>query len=314
MEKENEKTNIPHFEENTAWLLQAKTPSIRYLALTKLLGKPDSDPEAAAAKRLIMREGPVKDILDEQHADGFWIYSKHHYTPKYRSSHWSMLLLNELAAEPQHPKMQAGAAFMLEKMEKDIPDYRSEEEIGFGCFWGNWLRYELYCGKLEDERVQGIIEYTCADIERRGKCEYNYELPCSWGVIRDLYGLALIPKEKRSAQINEAIQKGIRFLLEEHNLLAADYPYKHKIHPLWSKLSFPLFYQADILFVLRVLKELSAADHPSAQKAREWLLEKQTILGKWRGGSPYRRKTWRFVIPSDTANHWLTLHALRALS
>ena len=92
-------------------------------------------------------------------------------------------------------------------------------------------------------------------------------------MVRDLYGLALLPAEKRDAQINQAIQSGLKFMLEDFDLLAADYPYIEKIHPTWSKLSFPLFYQADVPFVLRLAKELDALHYPQGTKRIEngWL-------------------------------------------
>jgi len=65
-----------------------------------------------------------------------------------------------------------------------------------------------------------------------------------------------LPARHRSAQAEAAIQGGLAFLLESHSLLKADYPTSGRVHTLWSRLNFPLLYQADILFVLRVLAEL----------------------------------------------------------
>ena len=40
-----------------AWLLEPDEPSVRYLALKELLGRPDDDPEVTEAKRAIMKLG-----------------------------------------------------------------------------------------------------------------------------------------------------------------------------------------------------------------------------------------------------------------
>ena len=305
-----EKSVIPLFDETSAWLLESQTPSIRYLTLTRLLGKPEMDDEVTKARRLISTTKPVNGILSKQDPEGWWKYKTHPYTPKYRSSHWSMLLLTELTADPQHPGMQAGAEFML----VNIPHYFDEKITGFCCFWGNWLRYELYCGKLDHERVQQTIEILRADLLRRSQCTWNNDLPCAWGVIRDLYGLALIPEENRSTELKAAIQTGIHFLLDEYDLVSANYPYEAKIHPVWSRINYPLFYQSDILFTLRVLKDFGALGHPNAQKAIDWLMGKRTRAGIWRGSSPFGKRTWPYTAEPDGVERWITLHALDVLS
>jgi hypothetical protein len=304
----------PRFEDSISWLLDAKTPSIRYLALTTLQGLAEGAPEAAAARDEIPTALPVQAILEAQQPGGFWIAERHFYSPKYRSSHWSMLLLTELMLDPSHPKFQQGANYMLERVFRGAHNDSWLFKNGVGCFWGNWLCYQLTAGNISDERVQEIIQRTCEDIYRDGKCKYNNGLPCAWGIVRDLFGLALIPKGKRSRAVQDAIESGIHFLLKKYELLRADYPHEEKIHPIWSKLSFPLFYQADVLFVLRLMKELGALNNPGAQEPLQWLREKTSKNGRWRGGSPYRSRTWPFLDLEDTVNHWLTLHALQVLA
>jgi hypothetical protein len=90
-------------------------------------------------------------------------------------------------------------------------------------------------------------------------------------------------------------------MLADFNLLQANYPYAQKINSLWSKLSFPLFYHADILFVLRVAKELDALDQPQAQRAMEWLRSQRNRNGTWRGAAPSPR-TWPLLAQGDNIN------------
>jgi hypothetical protein len=99
-----------------------------------------------------------------------------------------------------------------------------------------------------------------------------------------------------------------------HHLVAADYPTPGRIHPLWFRLNFPLFYQVDILFVLRVLTELGVADHPGAGAALDWLASRQMRNGRWRGANPYRQRTWSGIADGTDADRWATLHALRVLN
>jgi hypothetical protein len=64
------------------WLLGAKTPSIRYRALTDLLGYPAEDARVAQARHALMASGPVPAILARQTESGAWSGEHSYYTPK----------------------------------------------------------------------------------------------------------------------------------------------------------------------------------------------------------------------------------------
>ncbi len=314
MDAEILREDKPVTETVITWLLASQTPSIRYLAMTRLAGEAVDSAKAAAARSLIADTGPAASILSQQQDGGHWNHQRHYYSPKYTSSHWSMLLLTELALDPSHPALQAGADHMLRMLEPEIAAYRPGDKLLWVCLLGNWLRYQLYCGNLEDERVQTVIRYVCEDVLKGCVCQYNYQLPCAWGVARALFGLALIPSDGRTSMVNTALQAGIHFLVNEYHLDKGDYPHKSKKHPLWSKTSFPLFYQADILSTLRLLKELDAHTLPGAQPARKWLLDRRTANGIWRGGSPFAKRTRPIGVEDDAVSRWVTLYARDVLS
>src|SRR5256886_11580721 len=78
---------------------------------------------------------------------------------------------------------------------------------------------------------------------------------------------------------------------------------------LWRQLSFPLFYQADVLFVLRALDAAGAIDDDRAQPAIGWLLARQDPRGRWAGRAPYAAR-----MPSRVdASKWVTLQACTLL-
>lgn len=316
------KDNLYSIPENTiSWLLTSQTPSIRYSTHTNIIQSKLDDDAALKERSLIVNTDYVKAIFADQNAAGFWYSEQHYYGQKFRGSHWSMYLLTELAVPPDHPPMQKGAQFMLKRMEHHedvahhkIPSYFNEEMIGFGCYWGNWLRYQITCGNLEHPLVQQVIDFVCRDMHRSSTCPHNADLPCAWGVIRSLHGLALIPEEKRTEKINKAIKTGIYFILDEHDLVRGDYPTRGDVHPIWKKLSFPLFYHTDVLFTLRVLADLQGLKHGKARTALDWLASKQKKDGTWRGASPFKSRTHPFLTTPDTPSCWVTLHALSVLS
>lgn len=298
------------------WLCKAQTPSIRYLALTELAGLEPAHAEVQAARQEMQTSGPIPAILARQNEDGAWRGEKGYYTPKYTSAHWSMLLLAELHADPQDERVQRGAAHMLEVTQAGLEQRLEKRVHGWTCLWANILRYTVHAGLAQDPRLQSVIVALQLDGLGFGwRCPYNDERPCAWGAARALWGLAALPPGLRSEETQAATENAIHFLLLEHSLVQADYPTPEggKVHEVWGRLNFPLFYQADILFVLRALGDANALGHPAAQAALEWLGQRRQPNGTWRGASPFRQRTWRAMGDSQETDRWVTLQAARVL-
>ena len=311
--------NDPDF---VPWLLAARTPSIRYLTLRRLLDRPEEDAEVQAARREMAATGPIPAILARQTGRGNWASERNYYSPKYTSTHWSMTLLAEFAADPADERLRRGAEFMLAATAADIEADAASSAHGWVCFWGNLLRYALYCGFGDDPRVARLTERVLRDATEAGwRCRYNNELPCAWGAARALWGLAALsaklterrPSEVAATGVAAAIASGLALLLEGDRLVRADYPTSGNVHEIWSHINFPLFYQADILFVLRVAAELGALDHPGARPALAWLAARRRgdADGTWRGTSPFR--TPRGLWDQQEIDRWATLHAASVL-
>ena len=297
----------------TDWLLDSGIPSIRFLTLRHLLNRTVEDTDVQAARHAIQTTGPMPTILAGQTKAGNWAHERSYYTPKYTSAHWSMLLLAELAADGRDPCLRRGAGFMLDATERELSKALEQETCGLSCFWGNLLRYVLHCGYGDDPRVEAIVHYLAHDAQQGWHCPHNDGLACAWGAARTLWGLAALPTARRTDRVAQAIESGLAFLLEHHPLAKASYPTSGRAHPLWFRLNFPLFYQADILFVLRVLAELGAFDQPGAQPALEWLVARRGSNGRWRGSSPYRRRTWPDLGDREETDRWVSLHAASVL-
>lgn len=296
-----------------AWLLQAETPTIRYLTLRHLSAA--SEPEIQLARAEMNQRGPIPAILSQQTPAGSWSVDTNFYQPKYTSTHWSMLLLTELAAGPLTPGFRPGAEYMLSATLDHPLHWIDVSSHDLACFWGNLLRYSLMAGAQDDLRldaITGLLVDTALRSEWR--CRYNYNLPCAWGAARALWGLAALPPAKRSLQVEAAIQSGLSFLLDEYSLVKANYPIYEgsQVHRLWSRLSFPLFYQADILLVLRALADLEQLSQPGAGAALEWLADRRTKQGRWRGSNLFRSRTWPLG-SAEEIDRWVSLQAARVL-
>ncbi len=301
---------------NIEWLLESPTATIRYKTLRDLVNLPVEHPDCQATYAAIQSQGVVPEILDQQVEHGHWHYPQHYYTPKFTSTHWSMILLEELLCTPEEPRFQAAIEFMLSATQKDISKYTQNHNSGFTCLFGNIIRYCIYAGKLADPRLQTMIDLTAKSLlNEKCNCEWNWQMPCVWGAARSIWGLILIPQSDRSTLIEEAIQVGMDFVLENVNLIIAKEPnsVEHKTHQSWSRLNFPLFYQADILFVLRLLFELDELHHPLAANLLTWLNSKQKPNGRWQGSSPFRQRTYKELGDKDETARWVSLQAASIL-
>ncbi len=295
--------------ELTDWLLQSSIPTIRFKTHTDLLDQ--GEMVTADDRAAIIQEGPVPALLAEQLANGTWARETGYYSPKYTSTHWTLLLLAELAIDGQNPRFQQGVEYMLTTTAAEIERGLTQNPLHLACLWGNVLRYVLHGGRA-DTRVERLIDYAVQSVNRGPcQCRYNDNYACAWGTVRALWGLAATPPAQRTPNVNHAIDQGIAFLLDSYQLVKADYPTPDNgnVHMLWSKLSFPLFYQVDILFTLRVLAELDALDQSGAQPALQWLAARQQKNGRWRGSNPYRARTWRVLSDSEETDRWVSLYA-----
>lgn len=293
------------------YLLAAETPGIRYGALTGLLGLPAAEPRAAAARAAIMTAGPVPRILAAQGPEGHWLEDRGYYTPKYSSTHWSLLLLLELGVDGTDERFRRGVHFMLDDTAVWLGKRLAENELGWSCLWGNIVRYAVHGGFADDPRLEPLLTYAARDLANGYcRCAYNSGLACAWGVARTLWGVAAVPAARRTAALQRAMDDAVSFLTEPGRLISGNYPVPEdgKVHAIWGRLNFPLFYQADVLFALRALADAGALAAPGAQEALHWLAGRRGKNGRWRGSSPYRSRTWPLGAAEETSR-WVSLQA-----
>ena len=294
----------------TDWLLSSEMPSLRYLTRQNLQNLDDYDPLVTQDRSLMEKSGPIPEILAGQATDGHWKGEKNDYTPKYVSTNWSMLLLHELGLDSRQAGFRRGIDHMLEITREEVLEDLDRGGPGQPCFWGNLLRYSDPKTLENKDRLEPIIEYLCRNgLDSNWSCAWNDELPCAWGAARSLWALAALPEALRSERVASSIQCGVSFLLEEYELHEANYPTSGKVHPLWKRLNFPLFYQADILFVLRVMAELDELSHPGVEEAILWLKGRMKKSGKWVGASPFRQRTWKQLADKEDTDRWASYFA-----
>ncbi len=316
------------------WLLEDSNPAVRAAALTRLLGKAPDDPDVREARAQAMDTAPIAGILAAQHPDGWWVKPGPGYGPKYAGTVWNLVFLEQLGADPAHPKIQAACRYVLtwcptstggfgcssSGKEKNPPPSAT-----IHCLNGNIVRALIGFGFLEDPAVQAAVDWTARSItgEEMDRwyasstsgpgfaCGANEKLPCAWGAVKELRGLAAIPAGRRSPRGRHAIEIGIEFLLSR-DPATADYPMGYgntKPNSSWFKLGFPSGYITDVLEVLEVLGELGRADDPRLDSATAWLLEQQSSPGRWLNQYAYNGKTSVDIERRGEPSKWVTLRA-----
>lgn len=292
------------------WLLEKRDPAVRAMALRSLLDRGTRDPEAREAQTRAMSAPPISTILRTQLPDGRWP-GPHMYGPKYVSSHWANLLLVEYGIDPAEPRFRRGARHILDDLAEkpNGMEWIFDRDHGAACFAGNVVRYVSLAGYGADPRLEPLVQRLVRDSKKfDAACWINGDNPCAWGYARLVWGLSALPESARTREVERTIRRGVEFLLS-YSGERGRYPTDTKPSHLWRQLSFPLFYQADVLFVLRAIDAAGAIDDPRAQPAIAWLLARQDERGRWGARTPYADR-----MPSKVdSSKWATLQVLGIL-
>jgi len=314
------------------WLLEPDeaNPGVRYFALRDLLDRPADDAEVIAAQEAVMRTGPVPAILDAQYPQGYWVKPGGGYSPKYRSTLWSVLFLAQLGADRRDRRVRRGAEYVLEHSLAESGAFSCYVDArpsgAIHCLWGNMVWALLQLGWWGDERLDRAIEQLARSVTGDGyewyrksgvqapgfACGANYGLPCAWGAVRVLWALNHVPAKGRTSVVKAAIETATDFLLS-HDAARADYPHQERISSSWFKFGYPLGYVTDVLLNLEALAEAGYGNDPRLAEAVELALSKQDEQGRWKMAYSYNGKMWADLEEKGKPSKWVTLRALRVL-
>jgi hypothetical protein len=228
----------------TDWLLVEDNPSVRYLTLVDILGRPASDPDVLKARRDIMVKGIVPQILAKQEKEGYWVNPEKLYVSKYKGTVWQLIILAEHLADGEDERIRKACEFLLDRSQDRMSGgfsmhYSTKTSGGrhsevIPCLTGNMVWSLIRLGYLRDRRVQRgidwIVKYQrfddCEDAAAkpnppRGWPYDNYEdcwgrHTCHMGVVKALKALSEIPPGKRSSEVQHTIEEGTEYPLEHH--------------------------------------------------------------------------------------------------
>lgn len=324
--------------DSLAWLLENDEPGVRYLALRDLLDRPATDPELRAAQLEAHTGGPIARIRSEMNEAEYWAEPGPSYSPKYRSTVWSVLLLAQLGASAAlDERIGKGCAYLLDHALAEGGRFSGDGAPSgtADCLQGNLCAALLDLG-YDDPRLEAAFDWMARSLTGEGvapaedrqaplryyagkcgptfACGSNNKLPCAWGGTKVMLAFGKLPKERRSPVIERAIQQGVDFLFST-DPAKADYPsgYSDKPSGNWWKFGFPVFYVTDILQTVEALAALGYGHDPRLANALALIRGKQGAQGRWPLEYDYAGKTWVDFGAKKQPNKWVTLRVLKAV-
>lgn len=326
--------------DSEAWLLENDSPGVRYLALRDLAGLAGEDAELKSARRRAHKEGPIAEVLSHIEKAGYFVKAGPGYSPKYRSTVWSIVLLAQLGASADEDKRIAQACkYLMDHALTEGGQFTAVSSASpsgtADCLQGNlcWSLMELgydhphlrsaYEWMARTVTGDGIAPMKEKDAPVRyyaGKCGplfacgSNNKLPCAWGGCKVMMAFGKWNVNRRTPLIRKAIRQGAEFFLKV-NPATADYPngYAEKPSGNWWKFGFPVFYVSDILQIAEALTGLGYGNDKRLANTINLIREKQDKNGRWQLDYDYKDKTWVDFGARKKPNKWVTLRALRVL-
>ncbi len=257
------------------WLLEDSQPSIRYLALTQLLGKNESDPEVQSAKRMITKTGWASDMLSKQRPGGWWLEEESLYRPKYHSTNWMLLVLSDLGLTRDDPRINRACELWIRRFAKKdggfSTDNSRKSEL---CLVGNTARALVRFGYVDHPKVKSAFQWLVKNQKENGgwHCWGKNGVLDAW---EGMSAFAVYPKQKWSKSLKRAVERGAEFYLErEMHKQGAHY------EP-WYRFHYPIHYYYDLLVGLDFMTALGYGHDRRLGFALSLLKEKRRPDGRW---------------------------------
>jgi hypothetical protein len=257
------------------WLLEDAEPSMRYLTLTQLLGRPEKDPEVKAAKKMVGQQGWAAEIFAKQKPGGWWVREENLYRPKYLSTNWMLLILSDLGLTKEDPRIRAAAELWRDRFSKADGGFGSDgSNRGHLCIVGNTARALIKFGYADDPKVKSALEWLVKNQASNGgwSCVGSGGNLDSW---EGMSAFAAYPKQMWTKGIKSAVEKGAEFYLRR------SMDQQGARYEPWYRFHYPVHYYYDLLVGLEFMTALGYGDDERLAGAVKLLKEKRGADGRW---------------------------------
>ncbi len=257
------------------WLLEESQPSIKYLALTQLVGKTENDPEVRSARQMIPKTGWASEILASQLPGGWWLEKESLYRPKYLSTNWMLLTLSDFGLTKADPRIRKACELWIQRFAKKdggfSTDNSRKSEL---CLVGNTARALVQFGYVDHPNVRSAFRWLVKNQKDNGgwHCWGKNGVLDAW---EGMSAFAVYPRQKWSRSMKRAVERGAEFYLErEMHKQGAHYG-------PWYRFHYPTHYYYDILVGLDFITALGYGEDKRVGYALSLLKEKRRPDGKW---------------------------------
>lgn len=257
------------------WLLEDNQPSIKYLALTKLLDRSEDYPEVQSTRQMMASAGWGADILAKQNPGGWWLGEESVYTPKYLSTNWMLLILADLGLTRANPRIAKACELWIKRFAKKDGGFGAD---GWGkshlCIVGNTARALVQFGYADHPKVRSAFQWLVKNQAKKGgwSCFGSGRNLDSW---EPMSAFAVCPKQKWTRSMKDSVELGAEFYLERelHKQGARYRP--------WYRFHYPTHYYYDLLVGLDFITALGYGDDRRLRYAISLLKKKRRRDGRW---------------------------------
>jgi hypothetical protein len=257
------------------WLLQEDEPSIKYLALTQILGRSEKDPEVKRTKKMIGEQGWAAQILAKQKPGGWWVHEENFYRPKYISSNWMLLILSDLGMTRDDPRIQRSAELWRDRFAKADGGFGSDgSNRSHLCIAGNTVRALIRFGYADDPKVRSGLDWLVRNQANNGgwSCFGSGGNLDSWEAMS---AYAALPRQSWTKSIKASVEKGAEFYLRK------TMDQQGARYEPWYRFHYPVHYYYDLLVGLDFMTALGFGDDERLEKAVAVLKAKRDGKGMW---------------------------------
>ncbi|MGI0090264.1 MAG: hypothetical protein ACREBS_01015 [Nitrososphaerales archaeon] len=255
--------------------MEKDQPSIRYLALTQLLGKSKEDPEVISSRKASAEIGWAAEILAKQEPGGWWVGKESLYLPKYLSTNWMLLILSDLGLSKNDPGVEKACNLWIRKFAKKDGGFAMESsKKSHVCTAGNMARALVKFGYVDHPKVESTFEWLAKNSADLGgwSCFGSGRNLDSW---EPLSAFAVYPKEKWTRSMKIAVEKASEFFLERELHVQGDN------YDPWYRFHYPVHYYYDLLVGLDFMTALGYGNDKRLGHAIEVLKKKRNENGSW---------------------------------
>jgi hypothetical protein len=216
-----------------------------------------------------------------------------HYVPNFKATLWTLILLADLG----HDKNDERVKKPLEIVQQQFFNKKygifslKEDHFPIPCLNGNMIYIDSYFNGFPGKKSLKALAFFCK-YQRfddgcyiEGKSEFCTNKSCYgkhtcyWGITKLFKGISFIPKEFRSTEINDLLEKCVQFVLL-HKICFSSHKKDKLLAKGMDKLTFPNMYKSDFLEILWLLKR-EKVKSDKIYSAIKLLTSKQLSNGAW---------------------------------